>query len=379
MSKIRLFTPGPTGVPEEVLLEMAQPIFHHRTGQYRDLLKQVTQGLQYVFRTNNEVLTFTGSGTSAMEAGIVCCLAPGGKALVVRGGKFGQRWAEVCEAYGLEHINIDVEWDRAVDPAVIEKALADDPAIKAVIVTHSETSTGVRSDVEAIGKIVAATEALFMVDCITSAGAIPLEVDKWSIDIAATGSQKALMLPPGLAFLAVSPKAWKIAQSFQPKAYYLDIKRYRKSLKTWDNPYTPAITLVRGLAKALEMIKAQGLDNIWARTAKIAQATRQAALAMGLKPFAADPVDSLTSICYPRGVDDKQFRSLLREKFGVWLAGGQADLSGKIFRISHMGYVDALDAVSVIAAVEQALNACGHKVTPGAGTGKALEILEAIS
>ncbi len=375
MTKIRLFTPGPTGVPEEVLLEMARPIFHHRTGQYRDFLKQLTQGLQYVFRTNNEVLTFTGSGTSAMEAGIVCCLAPGAKALVVRGGKFGQRWAEVCTAYGLDHINIDVEWSRAVDPAVIEKALADDPAIKAVIVTHSETSTGVRSDVEAIGKIVAPTEALFMVDCITSAAAIPLEVDKWSIDVAATGSQKALMLPPGLAFLAVSPKAWKIAKSFQPKAYYLDIKRYRKSLKTWDNPYTPAITLVRGLAKALEMIKAEGLENIWARTAKIAQATRQAALAMGLKLFAADPVDSLTSICYPQGVDDKQFRSLLREKFGIWVAGGQADLSGKIFRISHMGYVDALDAVSVIAAIEQALNACGHKVIPGTGTGKALEIL----
>ncbi|MCK4851403.1 MAG: alanine--glyoxylate aminotransferase family protein, partial [Phycisphaerae bacterium] len=168
MSKIRLFTPGPTGVPEEVLLEMARPIFHHRTSQYRDLLKQVTEGLQDVLRSRNEVLTFTGSGTSAMEAGIVCCLGPGAKALVVRGGKFGQRWAEVCEAYGLDHINIDVEWSRAVDPAVIEKALADDSTIKAVIVTHSETSTGVRNDVEAIGKIVAPTAALFMVDCITS-------------------------------------------------------------------------------------------------------------------------------------------------------------------------------------------------------------------
>ncbi len=375
MSKIRLFTPGPTSVPEEILLEMAQPIFHHRTSQYRDLLKQVTEGLQYVFRTSNDVLTFTGSGTSAMEAGIICCLAPAGKALVVRSGKFGERWAEICQAYGLDHINIDVEWGRAVDAALIAKALAEDPPIKAVIVTHSETSTGARNDVEAIGKIVAPTAALFMVDCITSAGAIPLEVDKWAIDIAATGSQKALMLPPGLAFLAVSDKAWKIAESFQPPAYYLDIRRYRKSLKKWDNPYTPAITLVRGMAKALEMIKEQGLDNIWARTAKIAQATRQAALAMGLKPFATDPVDSLTSLCYPQGVDDKEFRSLLREKFGVWIAGGQADLSGKIFRISHMGSVDALDAVSVIAAVEQALNACGHKVTPGTGPGKALEIL----
>ncbi len=375
MTKIRLFTPGPTGVPEEVLLEMARPIFHHRTGQYRDLLKRVTQGLQDVLRTKNQVRTFTGSGTSAMEAGIVCCLAPGGKALVVRGGKFGERWAEVCKAYGLEHINIDVEWGRAIDPALIEKALADDPAIKAVIVTHSETSTGVRNDVEAIGRIVAPSEALFMVDCITSAGAIPLEVDKWSIDIAATGSQKALMLPPGLAFLAVSEKAWKVAESYQPKAYYLDIRRYRKSLEKWDNPYTPAITLVRGLGKALEMIKAEGLENIWARTAKIARATREAALAMGLTLLATEPVDSLTSICYPQGVDDKQFRGLLREKFGVWVAGGQADLSGKIFRISHMGYVDPLDAVSVIAAVEQALTACGFIVKPGTGPGKALEIL----
>ena len=377
MGRIRLFTPGPTSVPEQVLLEMAQPVCHHRTAKYRDLLKQVTQGLQYVFRTSNQVLTFTGSGTSAMEAGIVCCLPPGAKALVVRGGKFGERWAEVCDAYGLEHVNIDVQWGRAVNPAAIAKALAADPAIKAVIVTHSETSTGAGNDVEAIGKIVAPTEALFMVDCITSAGAIPLEVDRWSIDIAATGSQKALMLPPGLAFLAVSQKAWKVAESFQPPAYYLDIRRYRKALEKSDNPYTPAITLVAGLAKSLEMIKAEGLENIWARTAKIAHATRQAALAMGLKLFAADPVDSLTSICYPDGIDDKQFRSLLREKFGVWIAGGQADLSGRIFRISHMGYVDALDAVSVIAAVEQALIACGFQVTPGIGPAKAQEILAA--
>ena len=375
MSRIRLFTPGPTSVPQQVLLEMAQPVFHHRTAKYRDLLKQVTEGLQYVFRTSNQVLTFSGSGTSAMEAGIVCCLAPGAKALVVRGGKFGERWAEVCKAYSLEHVNMDVEWGRAVNPAAIAKALAADPAIKAVIVTHSETSTGAGNDVEAIGKIVAPTEALFMVDCITSTGAIPLEVDKWSIDIAATGSQKALMLPPGLAFLAVSPKAWKVAESFQPPAYYLDIRRYRQALDKSDNPYTPAITLVAGLAKSLEMIKAEGLENIWARTAKIAHATRQAALAMGLKLFAADPVDSLTSICYPDGIGDKQFRSLLREKFGVWIAGGQADLSGRIFRISHMGHIDALDAVSVIAAVEQALIACGFQVTPGIGPAKAQEIL----
>ena len=377
MSKIRLFTPGPTSVPEEVLLEMAQPVFHHRTAKYQDLLKQITAGLQYVFRTGNQVLTFTGSGTSAMEAGIVCCLPPAAKALVVRSGKFGERWAEVCKAYDRDHINIDVEWGRGVDPAVIAKALAHDPGIRAVIVVHSETSTGAANDVQAIGRIVASTEALFMVDGITSAGAIPLEVDKWSIDIAATGSQKALMLPPGLAFLSVSDKAWRVAESFQPPAYYLDIKRYRKALAKLDNPYTPAITLVAGLAKSLAMIKAEGLENIWARTAKIAQATRQAMLAMGLKLFAKDPVDSLTSICYPDGVDDKKFRNLLRDKFGVWVAGGQDVLAGKIFRISHMGYVDALDAISVIAAVEQALIACGFQVVPGTGPAKAQEILSA--
>ena len=354
---------------------MARPIFHHRTGQYRDMLKNATGSLQRLFRTDNPVLTFTGSGTSAMEAGIVCCLPPTAKALVVRSGKFGERWAEVCKAYGLQHTNIDVEWGHAVDPALIGRALKDDPAIKAVIVVHSETSTAARNDVEAIGKIVAPTEALFMVDCITSAGAIPLEVDKWHIDIAGTGSQKALMLPPGLAFLAVSDKAWKVAESFQPPAYYLDIKRYRKSLAKWDNPYTPAVTLIAALAKSLAMIEAEGLENIWARTARIALATRQAALAMGLKLYAADPVDSLTAICYPDGIADKQFRGLLRDKFGIWVAGGQGDLEGKIFRISHMGYVDALDAISVIAAVEQALIACGFAVKPGTGPAKAQEIL----
>ena len=375
MSRIRLFTPGPTAVPEQILLEMAQPIFHHRTDQYRQMLKSVTEGMQGVFCTRNQVLTFTGSGTSAMEAGIVCCLPPGSKALVVRSGKFGERWAEVCKAYGIPHTNIDVEWGHGVKPDAIAQTLKADRAIKAVIVTHSETSTGARNDVEAIGRIVALTDALFMVDCITSAGAIPLEVDKWSIDIAATGSQKALMLPPGLSFLAVSEKAWKIADSFQAPAYYLDIKSYRKSLAKFDNPYTPAITLVAGLAKSLEMIEAQGLENIWSRTARIAEATRQAVLAMGLKLFAADPVDSLTSICYPDGIDDKQFRSLLRDKFGVWVAGGQADLSGKIFRISHMGYLDALDAISVIAAVEKTLISCGFAVNPGVGLARAQEIL----
>ena len=375
MTRIRLFTPGPTAVPEEVLLEMARPIFHHRTEQYRTMLKSATEALQRIFRTSNPVLTITGSGTSAMEAGIICCLPPDAKALVVRSGKFGERWAEICQAYGLPHTNIDVEWGRAVDPDLIRQALKDDPAIKAVILVHSETSTGACNDVEAIGKIVAPTDALLMVDCITSAAAIPLEVDKWHIDIAATGSQKALMLPPGLAFLSVSDKAWKLADSFQPPAYYLDIKRYRKSLAKGDNPYTPAVTLVAALAKSLEIIEAEGLENIWARTAKIAHATRQAALAMGLKLFATDPVDSLTSICYPDGISDKQFRSLLREKFGVWVAGGQADLSGKIFRISHMGYIDTLDAISVIAAVEQALIACGFALKPGTGLAKAQEIM----
>ncbi len=375
MAKTRLYTPGPTPVPEQVMLAMAKPMEHHRTKDYRDMLARTTEGLQYVLQTKNDVLTFTSSGTGAMEGAIVCCASEGKKALVARGGKFGERWGQVCQAYGIPYIAIDVEWGKAVEPAIIEEQLKNNPDIGIVIVVHSETSTATASDIEAIGAIVAKTDALFLVDAISSAGAMPIKTDEWKIDVVVTGSQKALMLPPGLAFASVSEKAWKVIESNNPKAYYFDYRAYRKSLKKNDAPYTPALTLVRGLDVALSMIKEKGIENVWAQCAKLARASRAAFEAMGLKIYSSSPADAVTAVWLPEGIDEAELRKILRNEYGVHLAGGQAELKGKIIRMTHMGYVDEVDTMGALAAIEAVLLRLGHKFEIGAGLAAAQKIL----
>jgi len=375
MAKIRLYTPGPTPVPEQVLLDMAQPMDHHRTKQYQDLLAEATNGLKYVLRTQNDVLTFTSSGTGAMEGAIVCCAQPGRKALVVSGGKFGERWGLVCQAFGIEHTILDVEWGRGVEPTMIEQHLKNDPKIGMVIVVHCETSTAAASDIEAIGKIVAKTDALLLIDAISSAGGMPIKTDEWKLDIVVTGSQKALMLPPGLAFAAVSEKAWKVIDANKPKAFYFDYRAYRKAIKKNDAPYTPALTLVRGLHRSLQMIQQEGIENVWKRTETLAKASRAAFVAMGLKIYATNPADSVTAVCVPEGLDEAQLRKTLRSDYGVHLAGGQGELTGKVFRITHMGYIDVVDTLGALGAIEAVLIRMGHKLTPGAGLAAAQKVL----
>lgn len=375
MAKIRLFTPGPTPVPEEVMLAMAQPMDHHRTKDYQNLLAETTKGMQYVLQTKNDVLTFTSSGTGAMEGAIVCCAQEGKKALVAQGGKFGERWGEVCKAFGIDYLTIDVEWGKAVAPSVIEEHLKSDTDIGMVIVVHSETSTATASDIEAIGKIVAATDALFLVDAISSAGAMPIKTDEWNIDIVVTGSQKALMLPPGLAFASVSEKAWKVIEEGKPKAYYLDYRAYRKSIKKNDAPYTPALTLVRGLRVALQMIQEKGIENIWNRCALLAKASRAAFDAMGLKIYSESPADAVTAVLVPEGIDEAQLRKTLRSEFGIHIAGGQAQLKGKIIRVTHMGDIDEVETMGAIFAIEKLLIKMGHKIEPGTGLSVAQKIL----
>jgi len=377
VAKIRLYTPGPTPVPEQVQLDIAQPMYHHRTEQYRALLAEVTNGLQTVLQTKNDVLTFTSSGTGAMEGAIVCCAQAGRKALVARGGKFGERWGEVCDAFGIDYLPIDVEWGHGVDPAVIARHLHDDPDIGMVIVVHSETSTAAASDIETIGPIVAETPALFLVDAISSAGAMPIRTDTWHIDIVVTGSQKALMLPPGLAFAAVSEKAWAVIESNTPRAYYFDYRAYRKSLAKNDAPYTPALPLVRGLLRSLQMIHEHGIENVWRRCSKLAEASRQAFAAMGLKLYAADPADAVTAVWVPDGIDEGKLRKILRTEYGVYLAGGQERLKGKIIRMTHMGYVDAIDTLGALGAIEAVLIRLGHHAAPGAGLTAAQKVLTA--
>lgn len=356
------------------MLEMARPIEHHRTAWYRDLHKELYELLQYLFQTEAICLTFTGSGTSAAEGAIVGCCPPGHKALVVRNGKFAERWAKVCAAFGIDHTPLDIQWGRGAKVADITKAMDADPKIDTVVLVHSETSTTALSDVEGIAKITQDRGALLIVDGITAVGTLPVKMDEWGVDVYITGSQKALMLPPGLGFAAVNDRAWERIDEGKMPTLYNDVKAYRKSLDTFDAPYTPAVTLVRGALLSLKKIKEIGLENIWRESAMLAKATRAAAVAIGLKVYAADPVDSVTAMLVPDGVDEGALRKTIRGKYGFQIAGGQGDLKGRIIRFSHMGYVDAFDTLGAIAALELTLAGQGFDVTIGAGVSAAQRV-----
>jgi len=387
--KQRLLTPGPTSVPEAVLLEMAQPIIHHRTKQFQAIFKDLSERLQRLYRTKGPVLSIAGSGTTAFEACQISLAKPGSKVVVVASGKFGERWQDIYDAYaktlGLEVVKINVPWGEAVTAAQIEEALkanASGAGVSAVALCHSETSTATACHIRTIAEVVRKSDALLLVDGITSVGSIPVEMDAWGIDCLVTGSQKALMLPPGLGFVGLGERALKRLEEVKPQGYYnLDLRRWYKSFQKNDVPFTPPVSLVRGQRIALELIEAEGLENVWARASKLATASRTAFSAMGLKLCSQSPSDSVTGAFYPDGVDDKKFRASVRDNFGIHLAGGQsgrgAAWEGKVFRISHMGYVDAGDTLAGLAAIEAELRAAGHKVDPGTGVAAASKSLSA--
>jgi len=377
MKKKYLLAPGPTPVPPEVLTAMAMPIIHHRSPEFVPILEEAKNNLKWLFQTRNDVLILCSTGTGGMVGSVTNFLSPGDKAICVRGGKFGERWAEICEASGVVPVNIDVEWGRAVKPALIEKALKKDPSIKAVMIQASETSTGVMHDTEAIGKIVKKhRNTLFIVDAITAIGVVDLPVDKWNVDVCITGSQKALMLPPGLAFVSVSEKAWKAAETAKCGKYYFNFTKERKKLKDNQTNFTTASSLVVGLNVALRMMKEEGLADMFARQARLAEACRAGAKAMGLKLFAKEsPSTALTAIKVPDGVDGGKLTKLMRDKYGVTVAGGQAQLKGKIFRIAHLGYFNTFDIIIGLSCAEMALAEMGAKVKFGKATAAAEEIL----
>jgi len=374
MIKARLFTPGPTDVPPEVLVEMAKPMFHHRTPQFQAMFAEVNAGLKKMLLTANDVLTIAGSGTAGMEAAIACASRRDKKVLVANGGKFGERWVKVAKVYGLDVDEVVSPWGTAITPESVREKLATG-LYGTVVVVYSETSTATACDLEGIGKVVAGTDAILIADCITAAGTLPLRTDEWKIDIVATGSQKALMLPPGLATVAVSEKAWKIIDAIKAPGLYLDLKAYRKMVVKNDTPYTPAVSLIRGMKVSLDMINAIGVEKIWARSALLAKATRQACVALGMKVFSKQPSDSVTGIMYPPGVDDA-FRKILQSKYGINAAGGQDDLKGKCFRVSHMGYVDPIETIGMIAAIEYTLAELGVAVEIGKGVAAAARVLK---
>lgn len=378
MKKDYIFTPGPTPVPPEVGLAQVKMV-HHRSPDFGEMLGRVIEGLKYVFQTENDVLMFASSGTGAMEAAVANCFSPGETVVVFSGGKFGERFGEISRAYGLNVIEIAYEWGDTAEPGLLEKALAENPEIKGVMLTHSETSTGVVNDVEAFGKIVAGTDALFIVDAISGLGAVEFKTDEWNIDIAISGSQKALMTPPGLAFAAVSEKAWgRVAESKLPK-YYFSFEKTRKaqSKNPPQTPYTPAITVIQGLEKAIEMIREEGLENILEKHRRHALATQAGVEAMGLEFFAKDRSHSFvaTSICAPGDINSGDIVKLMRNKFGVFIAGGQGKLKGKIFRLGHVGYFDDFDIIIQLSALEMALKELGYEFEIGKGVSAALKVL----
>jgi aspartate aminotransferase-like enzyme len=369
--KYRLLTPGPTPVPEETLLEMARPVAYHRTPEARAILAEVLEGLRYVFQTSHEVVALTCSGTGAMEAALVCAVPRGAKAICAYAGRFGERWHRLWQAFGIESVAVTAPVGRAVTPAQIEKALAEHPEAKAVCVVHSETSTGVKHDLARIGAVVARSPAILIVDAISSAGAMELRTDAWGLDIVATGSQKALRMPPGLAFLCVSPKAWKQIESHQPTAFYFDLKRYRAKLKDPDTPFTPAHTLLRALRQSLRQIRAEGIESLWANCARLARAARAGVQAMGLELFADPPAESLTAIAVPPGLDGQMVLQRLESTYGLRLAGGQAQLRGKLIRLAHMGHIDYFDVLAGLAGLELVLHELGYPVQLGAAVAAA--------
>lgn len=375
MKKIRLFTPGPCAVPEEVLLEMARPFEHHRTDWFKGFMKEATQKLQQVMCTNNECIIITGSGTAAAEAAIVGCNPPGSKLLTIEGGKFGQRWGEIAQQYGIDVIRHEIEWGTPPTAEMVDMHLKKDPAITAVMCAHSETSTATACDLEAIGKVCKAADKLLLADCITSAGALPLKPDDWGVDVAITGAQKSLMLPPGLGFLSVSEKAWSVIEGNKNQpAYYLNLVKARKSALKNDTPFTPAHLMIRGLSKALDVLLEEGMENVWKRVAAMAEATRQAGRAINLGIFSQRPSDSVTALNCPAGLKVPDIRKGLKERYGIESAGGQDHLKGKIFRLGHMGFVDEMDTVLAIAALEQVLHKLGHKFELGAGVTAAQKV-----
>jgi serine---pyruvate transaminase len=365
--KPRLLTPGPTPVPEDVLLETAKPVFYHRSAEFRRLLAETTEDLQYVFCTKNPVLTLASSGTGGMEAAVANCLPPGSKAICLISGRWGERWRNLCKAFGVEPVVVTAPYGNAVRPEQLANALAQHPDAAGVCATLSETATGVRNDIEAFGKLVAPTPAVLLVDAISGLGVIECRTDDWRVDICVTGSQKALMLPPGLAFASVSDKAWRRIEQDPPRGFYFDLRRYREGLKTGDAPFTPALSLMRGLRLSLKRLRAEGIENAWARHARVAAAARAAVEALGLELFASQPADGLTVFKVPDGLDGAALLTKLEKQYGVKLAGGQDTLKGKIVRLGHMGYIDQWDVLAALGALELVLLEMGWPAEAGAG------------
>ena len=375
MKKHYMFTPGPTMVPAEVMLAEAAPLIHHRTPQFSAVIREVTEWLKEMFGTREDVYIIAGSGTAAMEAAVVNTCSPGDKAICVAGGKFGERWGELCSAYGCDTKVIALKAGESFTVKQAAAALDETPQARILCITHSETSTGALTDVEGIAALTRERDTLLVVDSITGLGVHPLKMDEWGVDVLVSGSQKGLMIAPGLAFIAVSGRTWKAVDKAACPRYYLDLKAMKKDLQKDTTPFTPAISLIRALHCSLSLIRQEGLQNVHARHARLAEAARAAMKAIGLKLVPECPVNGVTAVWAPTGVDTDKMTKKMRDEWGVTMAGGQDELKGKVFRIGHMGYVSEEDMLVAVATVERALREFGYKFEQGAGLAAANKVL----
>jgi len=375
--KKMLLAPGPTPVSPLALQAMSMPIIHHRSADFKPVLQSVRDGLKWLFQTKNEVLALCSTGTGGMVSAVSNFFNAGDKVIVIDGGKFGERWTEICQSYGLNADVIKVEWGYTVKIAEVEKRLKADPNIKGVFVQATETSTGVNHDVEKLAKLIKTYEnTIFIVDAVSSLVAHDLKTDDWGVDIMISGSQKGLALPPGLAFIAISDKAWKKAETSKLPHYYFNLKAELKNIKENQTNFTSPVSLLIGLNESIKQLKTEGLENVFNRHARLANATRSGIVAMGLQLYAKEmPSNSVTAVCAPEGIDGQEIYKILRDKYGITTAGGQGKAKGKIFRIAHLGYADTFDIISGLAAVEMTLKGLGHPITLGKGVAAAEEIL----
>lgn len=369
-----IFAPGPVSVPPQVLAATAKPIIHHRSADFDPLFQKVNEGLKYVFQTSNPVVTFASSGTGAMEAAIVNTASPGDRVLSLEAGKFGERWGEIAQAFGMDANRVQCEWGKAVDPNFVADELKKRPDTKAVYLELCETSTATLENVKGVAEVVRNTDSLLIVDAVSGLAADELRTDEWGIDLVGTGSQKALMMPPGLGFVSVSAKAREAIKKSKAAKFYFSIEKALKELEKNTTPFTPAVSLLFGLEVALDMIREEGIENIWKRHARLAEASRRAMKAINCELYSQSPANTCTAVKVPEGFEGGKIVKSLKE-MGITIAGGQGHLKGKIFRFATLGSYNEFDVLTIVSAVEKALAGVGHKFERGAGVNAAMDYL----
>lgn len=371
-----LLTPGPTPIPEAVALEEARPILHHRTIEFGKIFDEVLAGLKFVLKTKNDVLLFSSSGTGAMEAAAVNALSPGDEALVCVTGVFGRRWVKILKAFGVKAIALEAPLGEAASPQRLKATLKKYPRARAVFATHVDTSTGTLNPIQALGKIVHPTDALFIVDAVSGLLADPLEVDAWNIDCAVGASQKGLRCAPGVSFVSLSKKYWRASEKSRAPRFYFDLKRIKDCVSRKETPFTPPVTLLRSLAKSLRMIREEGVENILRQTAKKARAARAGLTALGLRLLSKNPTNVLSASWLPKTIDGQKLIEWISSEYGISIAGGQEELKGRILRVAHLGAITEMDILSGMAAIERGLQKFGARVKIGRGVSAYLRSLE---